>query len=51
MKYLEVSAGKTALRTLQAEGFTQERFCAVLGASGGPNVFKLSFVGYPLNNG
>jgi hypothetical protein len=33
---LEIYAGKTALKTLQKEGFKQELFTSFLGASGGP---------------
>lgn len=38
---LEIYAGKTALKTLQQEGFKQELFSSFLGASGGPKWFAL----------
>ncbi|MGI1998489.1 patatin-like phospholipase family protein [Shewanella frigidimarina] len=38
---LEIYAGKTALKTIQQQGFTPELFSSFLGASGGPKWFTL----------
>lgn len=38
---LEIYAGKTALETIQAQGFSQDLFTGFLGASGGPKWFTL----------
>ncbi len=38
---LDIYAGKTALKTIQAHGFKQELFSNFLGASGGPKWFTL----------
>ncbi len=38
---IEIYAGKTALKTLQEDGFKQELFTSFLGASGGPKWFTL----------
>ena len=38
---IDIYAGKTALKTLQAEGFKPELFTNFLGASGGPKWFTL----------
>lgn len=38
---IDIYAGKTALKTLQAEGFKPELFTNFLGASGGPKWFSL----------
>ena len=38
---LEIYAGKTALKTIQQQGFTPEIFSSFLGASGGPKWFTL----------
>jgi hypothetical protein len=38
---LDIYAGKTALKTIQDQGFKQELFTNFLGASGGPKWFTL----------
>jgi hypothetical protein len=38
---LEIYAGKNALKTIQEQGFRQELFTTMLGASGGPKWFSL----------
>ncbi len=38
---LNIYAGKTALNTIKEQGFKQELFTAMLGASGGPKWFTL----------
>ena len=38
---LDIYAGKSALETIQNEGFKQELFTSFLGASGGPKWFSL----------
>ena len=38
---LEIYAGKTALKTINENGFSQELFSGFLGASGGPKWFTL----------
>lgn len=38
---IEIYAGKTALKTIQEQGFKQELFSTMLGASGGPKWFTL----------
>lgn len=38
---IEIYAGKTALKTLQEQGFSQQLFTSFLGASGGPKWFCL----------
>ncbi|MDG1752945.1 MAG: patatin-like phospholipase family protein [Thalassotalea sp.] len=38
---LDIYAGKTALKTIQEQGFKQELFTTMLGASGGPKWFTL----------
>ena len=38
---IDIYAGKTALKTLQAEGFKPDLFTSFLGASGGPKWFSL----------
>ncbi len=38
---LEVFAGQTAIKTIQAHGFKQELFSNFLGARGGPKRFHL----------
>ncbi|MDO6445786.1 patatin-like phospholipase family protein [Colwellia sp. 1_MG-2023] len=38
---IEIYAGKTALKTIQEQGFSQQLFTSMLGASGGPKWFTL----------
>lgn len=41
---IEIYAGKTALKTIQEQGFKQELFTSFLGSSGGPKWFILYFL-------